>query len=294
MKKGLKKKGLNKGLGSLLGDDVLKDVLEEKSSQTIKTVALDKLTPNAFQPRKTFDESAIQTLADSIRQHGIIQPLAVRPSSANDRFEIIAGERRFRAAQLAELKEVPVVIHDIDDNNSAAFALIENLQREDLNVIEKSQGICVLIKKFRLTHEACGKVLGMSRSAVSNSLRLLDLSEAVQEALASQSIDMGHARALLPLEKAEQYNVLQQITLRGLSVRETESLVRELQEENNPPVKRKRKTPAVKQLETRLSEHLQTKVNISQQSAGNGKITLAFSDAEMLEKLAKKLGIDQS
>lgn len=281
-----KKRGLGKGLEALLGDDVI-----ESNKQPVNTRVLPilQLQPNPYQPRQHFDSEAIATLAESIRQHGIIQPLAVR-AVGKDSYEIIAGERRFRAAQLAELTEVPVVIHDINDSDSAAFALIENLQREDLNAIEKAQGILKLIESFGLTHEACGKVLGLSRSAVSNTLRLLELSTVVQEAVADKIIDMGHARALLPLEHAEQYEVLQKIRLNGLSVRETEALVRDLSTEQ-PRQPRRSKTPSVKQMEIRLSEQLQTKVNISQQKGGSGKITLVFSDEQMLEKLSKRLGL---
>lgn len=281
-----KKRGLGKGLEALLGDDAINNTKQPVNTQTL---LLEQLQPNPYQPRTAFDDVAIEALADSIRQHGIIQPLAVR-SMDKDQYEIIAGERRFRAAKLAGLTEVPVVIHDVSDNDSAIFALIENLQREDLNAIEKAQGISQLIENFSLTHDACGKVLGLSRSAVSNTLRLLELSQVVQDALAEKVIDMGHARALLPLEHAEQYDILQKIRLNGLSVRETEELVREVATQA-PRQQRQRKTPAVKQMEIRLSEQLQTKVNISQQKSGSGKITLVFSDEQMLEKLSKRLGL---
>lgn len=280
-----KKRGLGKGLEALLGNEAMSNV------PTTATTSLDlsQLTPNPYQPRKHFDDELISTLADSIRQHGIIQPLAVRPLG-EERYEIIAGERRFRAAQLVGLDEVPVVIHDVDDSDSAAFALIENLQRENLNAIEQAKGISQLIDNFGLTHEACGNVLGQSRSSISNTLRLLDLSDAVQDAVADKSIDMGHARALLALEKAEQHTALQTIRLNGLSVRETEALVRNLL--NDVPKKtRHRKNDHVKQMEVLLSEQLQTKVNISQQKGGAGKITLVFSDEKMLDKLSKRLGL---
>ncbi len=292
----MKKRGLGKGLEALLGSETIA-AHRDKSTQT-QQVLLTQLHANPHQPRTVFDKKTIATLADSIRQHGIIQPLAVRPlpaasDDAAPQFEIIAGERRYRAAKFAGLTEVPVVVHDISDADSAAFALIENLQREDLNVIEKAHGMQRLIQTFALTHEACGKLLGQSRSAVSNTLRLLELSAPVQEALSNGSIDMGHARALLGVEQAVQYELLQQIRLNGLSVRETEALVRAnlngLAQQATPP--RRKKSDYVKQAEIKLSEQLETKVNISQQFAGNGKITLAFSDEEMLKRLAKKLGL---
>lgn len=282
----MKKRGLGKGLEALLGSETV----TANTAVTGQMLAIEQLVPNPYQPRKVFEPQAINSLADSIRQHGIIQPLAVRLGAEEGVYEIIAGERRFRAAQQAGLLEVPVVIHEVSDADSAAFALIENLQREDLNVIEKAKGIQRLINNFSLTHEACGQVLGQSRSAISNTLRLLELSHAVQEAVAEKVIDMGHARALLPLEQAEQYDMLQKIRLNGLSVRETEALVREaaLPTQRAP---RHKKKAEVKQLETRLSEYLQTKVNISQQSSGNGKITMVFSDEDMLEKLTNRLGL---
>lgn len=288
MSKNVKKRALGKGLESLLDEETL----NENKLVTTQMVALGQLRPNPHQPRKTFDEAAIEALADSIRQHGIIQPLAVR-SADDENYEIIAGERRFRAAQRAGLSEVPVVVHEVSDTDSAIFALIENLQREDLNVIEKAKGIQSLIENFNLTHEACGQVLGQSRSAVSNTLRLLELGEEVQAAVIDKSIDMGHARALLAVEKAEQYDLLQQIRLNGLSVRETEALVRDAQNGDDASTSKPRhkKNAFIKQTETKLSEHLQTKVNISQQRSGNGKITLAYSDEEMLKKLIQRLGL---
>lgn len=282
-----KKRGLGIGLETLLGDSVS---AKPTSTQHSLSIAIDKLIPNPYQPRKQFDPSAIETLTESIRQHGIIQPLAVRPAKDKDGYyEIIAGERRFRAAKAVGLQEVPVVIHEVSDADSAAFALIENLQREDLNVIEKANGIQQLIQEFSLTHEACGKLLGQSRSGISNTLRLLELNTEVQTAVIEGSIDMGHARALLPIDNAEQTYLLQQIRLNGLSVRETEELVRRYLNEETVPKKRYRKTPQIRLVETQLSEQLGTKVNISQNALGTGKITLAFSDEEMLKKLAEKL-----
>ncbi len=277
----MKKRGLGKGLEALLGDN-----LSDSQVANVQVVALKALVPNPYQPRKVFDQAAIETLADSIRQHGIIQPLAVRAGQVGH-FEIIAGERRYRAAKLAGLKEVPVVVHDVSDSDSAAFALIENLQREDLNVIEKAKGIAALIDNFKLTHEACGQVLGQSRSAITNTLRLLDLDDSVQQAVAEKTIDMGHARALLAVDKAEQQALLQKVRLNGLSVRETEALVKG---ENDMPAKtpRHQKDRALKQVEAHLSEVLQAKVNISQQAAGNGKISVAFSDSEMLQRLIRR------
>lgn len=284
----MKKRGLGKGLEALMGEHAVTD------NKNNRFIAIDDLSPNPFQPRTTFDDKAIETLTNSIKQHGIIQPLAVREidKGGKKHFEIIAGERRFRAAKLAGLTEVPVVIHEISDHDSAAFALVENIQREDLNAIEKAKGIHRLIHDFSLTHVACGELLGQSRSSISNTLRLLELDESVQIAVIDKSIDMGHARALLGVEQAEQYALLQQIKLNGLSVRETENLVRQAQEKTTHPTLRRKKSKAIKQTEIKLSEFLQTKVNISQQNNGTGKITLAFSDNDTLEKLLQRLGLE--
>lgn len=283
-----KKRGLGKGLEALLGHEVL------TATQTtrIQTVLLEQLHPNPYQPRKNFDPDSLASLTDSIRQHGIIQPLAVRATQTPEQYEIIAGERRFRAAQQAGLVELPVVIHDINDHDSATFALIENLQREDLNAIDLAKGIKQLINAFGLTHEACGKALGQSRATISNTLRLLTLDETVQIAVVDQHIEMGHARALVGLDKAEQQEILEKIRLHGLSVRETESLVRHLKN-GQQPVTRHQKNKQVKKMEVLLSEHLQTKVNISQQKNGAGKITLAFSDEKTLMKLSQRLGLEK-
>ncbi|MBS9777663.1 MAG: ParB/RepB/Spo0J family partition protein [Gammaproteobacteria bacterium] len=284
----MKKRGLGKGLGALLGDDI---VNTESESRSGKYIDIKDIKANPFQPRVNFDDDAINALADSIRQHGIIQPIAVRlTKSANDDFyEIVAGERRYRAAVLVGLSEVPVVVLDVDDHDSAILALIENLQREDLNVIEKAKGVERLIQDFDLTHESCGKVLGLSRSSISNTLRLLELSDVVQEAIKEKKIDMGHARALLGVEKEEQYAFLQKITLNGLSVRETEALVRG--EKKDAPAKKNKenKSRELSQQESVLSEIFNTKASITKRANGAGKITLAFSNKNDFEQLLKRL-----
>ncbi len=288
----MKKKGLGKGLEALMGSHTIIDNSDNSNSSSI---GINELHVSPFQPRTVFDEKAIETLADSIRQYGIIQPLAVREiqKDGSKHFEIVAGERRFRAAKIAGLTEIPVVIRDIDDNDAATLALVENLQREDLNAIEKAKGISRLINDFNLTHSDCGELLGQSRPAITNILRLLELDDEVQQAVINKSIDMGHARALLSLEKAEQCVLLKQIQVNGLSVRETEALVKETQAGTKPnTAPRNKKTQQIKQTEMKLSEHLRTKVNISQKSSGSGKITLSFADEEMFKKLLHQLGIE--
>lgn len=219
----LKKKGLGRGLDALLGGS--SPSLESASSQ--KTLAVSQLQAGKYQPRQGMDQASLEELAESIRAQGIMQPLLVR-SVANGgtaAFEIIAGERRFRAAQMAGLKEVPVIVRDVDDQAALAMALIENLQREDLSALEEAQGIDRLIREFGLTHEQAAQAVGRSRSATSNLLRLLQLPAAVQEMLRAQSIDAGHARALLSLAPAQQRALAERIISDQLSVRDTERLV---------------------------------------------------------------------
>lgn len=218
-----KKKGLGRGLDALLGGAAPVD----PSSAAQQTLEISALRAGRYQPRQAMDSDSLEELADSIRAQGIMQPLLVRPIGKSARgtdYEIIAGERRFRAAQLAGLKEVPVIVREVDDQAALAMALIENLQREDLTALEEAQGIDRLIREFGLTHEQAAKAVGRSRSATTNLLRLLQLPVAVQAMLRDQSIDAGHARALLPLGPAQQRALAERIVAEGLSVRDTERL----------------------------------------------------------------------
>ena len=218
-----KKKGLGRGLDALLGGAAPVD----PSSAAQQTLEISALRAGRYQPRQAMDSESLEELADSIRAQGIMQPLLVRPIGKSARgtdYEIIAGERRFRAAQLAGLKEVPVIVREVEDQAALAMALIENLQREDLTALEEAQGIDRLIREFGLTHEQAAKAVGRSRSATTNLLRLLQLPVAVQAMLRDQSIDAGHARALLPLGPAQQRALAERIVAEGLSVRDTERL----------------------------------------------------------------------
>ncbi|NBW01000.1 MAG: ParB/RepB/Spo0J family partition protein, partial [Betaproteobacteria bacterium] len=221
----LKKKGLGRGLDALLGG--ASPVSSQKSAQ--QSLAITLLKPGKYQPRQAMNGQSLEELADSIRAQGIMQPLLVRPlgrsAAGTASYEIIAGERRFRAAQIAGLKEVPVLVREVDDQAALAMALIENLQREDLTVLEEAQGIDRLIREFGLTHEQAAKAVGRSRSATTNLLRLLQLPGPVQQLLREQTIDAGHARALLPLPAMQQRALAQRIVAEGLSVREAERLV---------------------------------------------------------------------
>ncbi len=218
----IRPKGLGRGLDALLsGSD------ESGARESLQMLAIDRLRPGKYQPRTRMDEASLDELAQSIRDHGVMQPVLVRPVEGG-RFEIIAGERRWRAAQRAGLKDVPALVKEVPDQSALAIALIENIQREDLNPLEQANGIHRLIGEFGLTHEAAAKAVGRSRSAVTNLLRLRDLANPVQEYLMGGKLDMGHARALLGLAAAQQAAAAARVVAQGLSVRETERLVHHL------------------------------------------------------------------
>ena len=217
-----KKRGLGRGLEALLGGSNSMD----QSIANSQTLSLDQLQAGRYQPRQVFTEEAIAELAESIKAQGLIQPIAVRPLKGTDMYEIIAGERRFRASKLAGLTEIPVYVHDVDDKAALAMALVENLQREDLNALEEARGIERLIEEFKLTHEQASEVLGRSRSAITNLLRLLQCSALVQKALAQGVLEAGHARAMLSLPESAQRSLLKTIEIEALSVREVEQRVK--------------------------------------------------------------------
>jgi len=216
----MKNRGLGRGLDALLSNDGD----NQSSEETSNVIALDKLISGKFQPRKNFNQDTLKELADSIKAQGIIQPILVRMIS-NNQYEIIAGERRWQAAKIANLKEVPVIIKDISDSTALAMALIENIQREDLNVIEEARGIKRLIDEFNITHEEAAEAVGKSRTTVSNILRLLNLCEHAQKALETKKIEMGHARAILSLSPIDQTMMCQKIINQQLTVREVEKAV---------------------------------------------------------------------
>ena len=308
-----KSKGLGRGLEALLGPDV--DRVQEQAqeaSQLPTHLSVKRLRAGQFQPRTRMDEGALYELAESIRTQGVMQPLLVRPVDdsgtyqalvlpvhLDQQFEIIAGERRFRAAQLAGLDEVPVLIRDVDDKTTAAMALIENMQREDLNPLEEARGIQRLIREFGLTHEEAAQAVGRSRSAASNLLRLLNLSDSVQIMLVAGDLDMGHARALLALDKATQITAANQILAKKMSVREAESLVKKLGAEFSlVSVKPKReKSRDVKRVEEELSDQLaaQVEVRIKKQVKRGGRVldqgelAIQFSSMEELNALIDRI-----
>jgi ParB family chromosome partitioning protein len=237
------------------------------------------------------DEGALAELASSIKSQGIMQPVLVRPVDGG-RYEIIAGERRFRAAQLAGLDEIPVLVREVDDQSAAAMALIENIQREDLNPLEEAQGIARLISDFNFTHEQAATAVGRSRSAVSNLLRLVNLAGPVQTMLMAGDIDMGHARALLAVDAASQITLASQVVAKRLSVRETEKLVARALEERNAPAdapRQKEKTADILRLEEELSDKLATPVQFKMGTRGKGQMIIDFADLDILDGVLARL-----
>ncbi len=279
-----KLKGLGRGLDALLAGD---DEAAPSGNGELRTIATGRLRPGRYQPRTRMDEASIAELAESIKAQGVLQPILVRPSG--DDYEIIAGERRWRAAQAAGLGEVPVVVRDVEDNAALAIALIENIQRENLNPLEEAIGIQRLIDEFSMTHEMVGKAVGRSRSAVSNLLRLLSLEEPVQALLMNGSIDMGHARALLAVFGARQVELAKRIVALGLSVRETEQLVSKGPATTKPPRARPRKDRDIAALEESLSETLGTAVTIRHRKSGSGTLLIDYADLDQLDAILARL-----
>ena len=288
-----KLKGLGRGLDALLGGggDFASPDTHQPSSLPVSQMQAGK-----YQPRTRMDEGALNELAASIKAQGLMQPILVRPIGQDTlsglvKYEIIAGERRFRASQLAGLTEVPVLVRDVDDLAAAAMALIENIQREDLNPLEEAQGIHRLIADFSFTHEQAATALGRSRSAVSNLLRLMNLASPVQTMLMAGDIDMGHARALLAVDPASQINLANQVVAKRLSVRETEKLVTRTVEEAANPVepRQKEKSGDIARLEEELSDALATPVLFKMGNKGRGQLVIDFADLDVLDGLLTRL-----
>jgi ParB family chromosome partitioning protein len=278
-----KLKGLGRGLDALLSGN------EEHADHAQNELPIALLKPGRFQPRTRMDPQSIAELADSIRAQGLIQPILVRPVE-NGKFEIIAGERRWRASQLAGLTKVPVVVRAVPDQSALAMALIENIQREDLNPLEEATGIQRLINEFDMTHEAAAQAVGRSRSAVTNLLRLLNLSKAVQDLLMQGKIEMGHARALLSLDGPRQAELAQQIISQNLSVREAEQLVGHgTTAPGKTPRKRQRKDRDLQALEEELSEILGTAVSFKTLRGGRGKLTIDYASLDQLDNVLQIL-----
>ena len=276
-------KGLGRGLDALL--DANGGGATPKES--LATVALSQLAPGRYQPRAKMDNDSLQELAASIKQQGMLQPILVRPV-ATGRYEIIAGERRWRAAGIAGLQQVPVIVRDVPDSTALAMALIENIQRENLNALEEAQGVHRLIEEFKLTHQEAADAIGRSRAATSNLLRLLSLEKAVQQYLFDGRFDMGHARALLGLSGRRQEEIAKRVADGGLSVRETEKLVDDIV---NPKARTRqlRIDRDVQRLEEELSGRLGTTVAIRAGKKGAGKLVISYMSNAHLEELLSKI-----
>ena len=281
---------LNKGLGR--GLDALLSGSGADSNDVLREIEIAQLQPGKYQPRSSMDEASLNGLADSIKTQGIMQPILVREVNGN-KFEIIAGERRWRAAQIAGLRLVPVIVRNVENHAALAMALIENIQRENLNPLEEAIGIQRLIGEFQLTHQAASEAVGRSRSATSNLLRLLNLSQHVQEVLMRGEIEMGHARALLALAGVQQVVAVNKIIVDKLSVRETEKLVHEIL---NPAIKGERKkivagNADIIRLQERVADQLGAKVGIQHKARGVGKLVIEYKSLEQLDGILQKMGV---
>ena len=292
----VRKRGLGRGLDALLGS--MSDIpvrqgmapvaAGEAGDGSLRSVPVERIRRGRHQPRRIVDESTLEELAHSVRSRGIVQPIVVRPTG-NGGFEIVAGERRWRAAQMAGLREVPVVVRECSDSEAAAVALVENIQREDLNPIEEAEGYRTLAGEFGLTHQELADTVGRSRSSVSNTLRLLELNRDVRALVEQGELDMGHARALLALSGAEQSETAAEVVRRGLSARETEKLVRSKAKGDAAATGPKSRDPDVVRLETDLAERLGAKVRIDHRAKGRGSLTIHYSSLEALDGILQRI-----
>jgi len=279
----VKLKGLGRGLDALLDKDGEGGPVSERQA----TLRIDQLQRGRYQPRTKMDDSSLEELAASIRTQGLMQPILVRPIGSN-RYEIIAGERRWRAAKIAGLVEVPALVRDVPDSSALAMALVENIQRENLNPLEEAGGVQRLIGEFKLTHQEAAEAIGRSRTATTNLLRLLNLQKAVQALVFDGKLEMGHARALLALDGRQQESAAKRVADQGLSVRQTEHLVNSVL---HPAVKTRRKPGTdrdIARLEEELSEEIGTQVEIKPGKKGAGKLIVSYSSHDHLDDLLSK------
>ena len=279
----VKLKGLGRGLDALLANDE-----EVTQGDALMMLKVDQLQPGKYKPRSYMDDAALQALADSISSQGIMQPILVRNSAAN-KYEIIAGERRWRASQIAGLADVPVLVREIADDSALAMALIENIQRENLNPLEEAQGIKRLIDEFAMTHEKAANAVGRSRAAVTNLLRLLLLSAPVQAMLMHNKLDMGHARALIGLDAAQQIMLANKIVQQDLSVRDVENLVKKLAQTSAPATHKTTVNHDVLALQNTLSEKIGASVNIAAKQNGSGMLKISYANLDQLDDIIRKI-----
>lgn len=303
----IKKRGLGRGLDALLGGgsravpapnvtappetttaETETEAANETQDGSLRQLPIDLIQRGKYQPRQDMHQESLQDLADSIKAQGVVQPIVVRPIAGDGhaRYEIIAGERRWRAAQLAGLQEIPAVVREVEDRAAIAMALIENIQRENLNPLEESRALQRLIQEFELTHQQAAEAVGRSRTAVTNLLRLLELTDEVKELVQTGKLEMGHARALLTLSGQQQSRMAAQVVAKGLSVRETEKLVRRLHAQ--PVQAAPRSSPAaddpnIRRLEAELAEKLGAKVNVDPGRGGKGKLVISYNSLDELD-----------
>jgi ParB family chromosome partitioning protein len=285
-----RKRGLGRGLDALLGAGAASDLAAMDTADELRVLPVDLIQRSPFQPRKDFNKESLQELADSIRAQGIVQPIVVRPTEKRDRFEIIAGERRWRAAQIAGLHEVPTVVRNIDDRTAMCLALIENIQREDLNPLEQAGALSRLLEEFSMTHEAIADAVGRSRASVTNLLRLLELEPGVKKLVESRKLEMGHARALLGLSGAAQIEAASHVARAGLSVRATEALVRRLQAgKPDRRADRGKTDPDVRRLQDQLSERLGAPVTVRHRKNGSGRLEIGYTSLAELDGILARI-----
>ena len=284
----VKKRGLGRGLDALLGGSQPAASAQQDANPAATTpgpttsLAVDLIQRGRYQPRRNFDEDRLRELADSISAQGMVQPIVVRPV-ADNRYEIVAGERRWRAAQMAGLADVPVVVRDVDDQSAMAMALIENIQRDDLNPLEEATALHRLLNEFELTHQQVAQAVGKSRTTVTNLIRLLELNTEVKDLLDQGAIEMGHARALLALSGRAQTEAATQVAAKALSVRETEALVRRLNQSKAPVAAPVEQDPDVRRLLSDLTDRLGAKVALQQGAGGKGRLMISYNTLEELE-----------
>ena len=278
----IKQKGLGRGLDALLGKEV-------PPKDALMTLAVNRIRPGKYQPRTKMDQEALAELAASIKSRGLMQPVLVRPVD-RDRYELIAGERRWRAAQMAGLDHVPALVRDVPDEAALAMALIENIQRENLNAMEEAAGLQRLVQEFKMTHQQAADSVGRSRSAASNLLRLLNLAKPVQAMVMEGVLEMGHARALLALDGARQVEAAKRTAARNLSVRETEALALQLLKGSAGGSRRKKVDRDIARLEEETAQKIGTTVEIRAGKKGTGKLVVYYSSFEHLDELIAKLG----
>lgn len=283
-----KKAGLGRGLDALLSTSKRSDK-ENNPDSELTSLSVERIQRGQYQPRIHIRQESLEELAESIRNQGLVQPIVVRPIAGG--YELIAGERRWRAAQMAGLQEIPAVIKDVPDQAAAAMALIENIQRENLNPLEESQALQRLIDEFGLTHQETADSVGRSRAAVSNLLRLLDLEDAVKKMLDDGELEMGHARALLALSGRYQVSAAKHVVAKALSVRETERYIRKLKEADvdKPNTSKPQRSPDVVRLENDLSDKLGAPVKIQYNSKGQGKLTVSYSNLDELDGILEHI-----